>query len=286
MTDERDLDGVPRVAAFKTVAALKVHLATLPISMDCDDEVLPPGESPLGKPVTIYGRCVGNRFATHPMEGWDGERDGRPSDLTRRRWRNFGLSGGKLIWGGEAVAVRHDGRANPNQLMIAEATLKDLEALRQLMIRTHVEAFGTSADLYVGLQLTHSGRFAKPNSHFKWEPTTLYRHPILDRRFGVGPDHPMLTDAQIADLVADFVRAAVRAQHLGFDFIDFWAVDWNYRQDTFHNEWQTYRTRKSPVLRVVSDPHPYQQPGNYRILVKVIDIFGNDTTQLLEAKVN
>ncbi len=211
----------PRIGSFKTPQELRDYLGTLGLDLTLDDAILPAPDSPLAQPFVYRGRTIGNRFCILPMEGWDGERDGRPSDLTRRRWKNFGLSGGKLIWGGEAVAVRHDGRANPNQLMIAEATLKDLESLRLEMMRAHVEAFGTSADLYVGLQLTHSGRFAKPNSHFKWEPTTLYRHPILDRRFGVGPDHPMLTDAQIADLVADFVRAAVRAQHLGFDFIDF-----------------------------------------------------------------
>ena len=64
------------------------------------------------------GVRVGNRFAILPMEGWDGSTDGRPSDLTRRRWRHFGISGAKLIWGGEAVAVRQDGRANPNQLLL------------------------------------------------------------------------------------------------------------------------------------------------------------------------
>ena len=65
------------------------------------------------------------------MEGWDGTPDGHPTDLTMRRWERFGLSGAKLIWGGEAVAVRHDGRANPNQLMISEDTLGDLIALRE-----------------------------------------------------------------------------------------------------------------------------------------------------------
>ena len=49
---------------------------------------------------------TGNRWCIHPMEGWDANRDGSPSELTLRRWRNFGLSGAKLIWGGEAVAVR------------------------------------------------------------------------------------------------------------------------------------------------------------------------------------
>jgi len=84
------------------------------------------------------------------------------------------------------------------------------------------------------------------------------------------------------DLVPDEVRSKIKKWS---DYIDFWAVDWNYQGDTFHNEWQTYRTRKNPTLRLVSDPHPYDKAGSYRILVKVIDIFGNDTTQLLEADV-
>ena len=73
----------------------------------------------------MFGREADNRFAIHPMEGWDGNRDGSPSDLTRRRWRRFGLSGAKLIWGGEAVAVLPEGRANPNQLFIDANRLGD-----------------------------------------------------------------------------------------------------------------------------------------------------------------
>ncbi len=73
---------------------------------------------------------VGNRFCILPMEGWDGTTDGEPSDLTRRRWQRFGASGAKLIWGGEAVAVRHDGRANPNQLLMSERNEPALASLR------------------------------------------------------------------------------------------------------------------------------------------------------------
>ena len=80
---------------------------------------------------TCDGVRVGNRFCILPMEGWDGTRDGEPSELTRRRWRNFGISGAKLIWGGEAVAVRHDGRANPNQLLMTPATQPAIAALRE-----------------------------------------------------------------------------------------------------------------------------------------------------------
>jgi 2,4-dienoyl-CoA reductase-like NADH-dependent reductase (Old Yellow Enzyme family) len=154
------------------------------------------------------------------MEGWDGTPDGHPSELTVRRWQRFGLSGAKLIWGGEAVAVRHDGRANPNQLVIAAHTMEALDDLRQTLVRAHVEHHGRSDDLLVGLQLTHSGRFCRPNSKTKLEPWILYHHPILDRKFGIAADYPVMTDAQIEALIADYVKAAMRAQALGFDFID------------------------------------------------------------------
>jgi hypothetical protein len=68
------------------------------------------------------------------------------------------------------------------------------------------------------------------------------------------------------------------------DYVDFWAVDWDYQGDTFHNQWQSYRTRKHPALRLDSDPHTYDKPGKYQVMVKVIDIFGNDTTKLLSMR--
>src|SRR5207344_515361 len=129
-----------------------------------------------------------------PMEGWDGTPGGEPSDLTCRRWRNFGRSGAKLIWGGEAVAVREDGRANPNQLLIGEGTLSSLERLRTELVAEHKDRFGGQADrdLYVGLQLTHSGRFARPHAKDRPEPLAAYAHPVLDRRFPGGT--PTLSD--------------------------------------------------------------------------------------------
>src|SRR5207248_7398076 len=104
-------------------------------------------ESPLARPYVWRGGTVGNRFAILPMEGWDGTEDGKPSDLTRRRWEHFGKSGAKMIWGGEAVAVRHDGRANPNQLLINDANLAALEDLRTLLVATHRDHFGSTDDL-------------------------------------------------------------------------------------------------------------------------------------------
>ena len=82
----------------------------------------------------------------------------------RRRWQHFGVSGAKLIWGGEAVAVRHDGRANHRQLMINETTAGQFADLRELLVAAHHENYGNADDLMIGLQLTHSGRFCRPNT--------------------------------------------------------------------------------------------------------------------------
>jgi adenine-specific DNA-methyltransferase len=63
-------------------------------------------------------------------------------------------------------------------------------------------------------------------------------------------------------------------------WIDYWAVDWNYKDDTFHNEWQSYRTKQNPKLEL-NVAHLYEKAGNYTVLVKVIDILGNDTTKVI-----
>jgi 2,4-dienoyl-CoA reductase-like NADH-dependent reductase (Old Yellow Enzyme family) len=154
------------------------------------------------------------------MEGWDGTADGEPGELTRRRWQHFGESGAKLIWGGEAVAVRHDGRANPNQLLLTDRTQAAIASLREDLVAAHREHHGANADrdLYVGLQLTHSGRFARPNVWNRPEPLAAGNHPVLDARFPSGVR--VMTDAEIDRLVDEFVAAARRAWEIGFHFVD------------------------------------------------------------------
>src|SRR5258708_4822361 len=77
--------------------------------------------SSLFAPRKIGPRTVGNSWCIHPMEGCDGEQDGRPGELTFRRYRRFGDSGAKLIWG-EACAVVEEARATPRQIMLNEST--------------------------------------------------------------------------------------------------------------------------------------------------------------------
>jgi NADPH2 dehydrogenase len=212
--------GWTRVASLRTPAAFRDHLAAAGIDLPFDDALAPAGESPLARPIEAGGLRSGNRFCILPMEGWDGTAEGRPSELTRRRWTNFGRSGAKLIWGGEAAAVRHDGRANPAQLAITEKTWQDIARLREDLVAAHVARFGagSDADLVVGLQLTHSGRFARPDAWDRPAPFVAARHPILDRRFAGGVR--VFTDDELDRLVDDFVAAAGLAHRAGFHFVD------------------------------------------------------------------
>ena len=85
-----------------------------------------------------------------------------------------------------------------------------------------------------------------------------------------------------SELIPDDVRGKVKKWS---DYIDYWAIDWDFRNDTFMQGWVAYRTRKERRLSLVSDPHTYDEPGKYRVLVKVIDVFGNDTSQAYDVEV-
>ncbi|TET68136.1 MAG: NADH:flavin oxidoreductase, partial [Dehalococcoidia bacterium] len=133
-----------KIATLKTATDLSAYLDSIGVSLPFDETVASGPDSPLAQPYVLDEKVIGNRFAILPMEGWDGTTDGRPTELTKRRWQRFGLSGAKLIWGGEAAAVRPDGRANPNQLMILEDTVGELAELRELLVQTHEKYFDNS----------------------------------------------------------------------------------------------------------------------------------------------
>lgn len=213
-------DAIVRIGHLKTVDEFRAHVQSLGLDLPCDADILTAPGSPLAQPFDLDGIPIGNRWAIHPMEGWDGEPDGNPSERTLRRWRNFGLSGAKLIWGGEAVAVCPEGRANPNQLYAADHTKTGLGKLLEALLHAHRERIGATDDLLVGLQLTHSGRFCRPNDKARMEPRILYRHPILDRKFNLNPDLPVLTDDEIRGIIDDYVSAARMAADLGYRFVD------------------------------------------------------------------
>jgi NADPH2 dehydrogenase len=206
----------PEVASFKTADELNNRLAGLGLDMRAERRLLVGADSPLHTPVRFGPVTLANRWCIQPIRGCDASADGRPTERTRQRWRRWGQSGAKLIWGCEAVAVRGDGRSDPNQLLMSERAIGALKSLRETLVDEHNKAFGRNG-LLIGLQLSHAGRFARPKG--RPEPRPVYRHPILDR-IQATPDAPVVDDNWIEELIQAFVTAAHMAFDAGFDIVD------------------------------------------------------------------
>lgn len=209
-----------RLGTLKELSRFEDHIHSLGLNIPCDKELVRGATSPFLQPLERSGIKLGNRIAVHPMEGWDATADGGVTEPMLRRWQRLGRSGAKLVWGGEAAAVSHEGRANPHQLLVAPHTLQGIAKLRDTLVASHREITGSDQDLLVGLQLTHSGRYCRPNTQGKMEPRILYRHPVLDQRLNLSAAYPVLTDTEIEGIVENFHKAARHAQRLGFDFVD------------------------------------------------------------------
>ncbi|MBI5085403.1 MAG: NADH:flavin oxidoreductase [Acidobacteria bacterium] len=167
----------------------------------------------LGRKVRVGARTAGNSMAIHPMEGCDGGLDGRPEELTWRRYERFARGGAKLIWF-EATAIREDGRANPRQIWINEKTVDEFARLHDMMLRAHAEEWGTTDDLLMPMQLTVSGRYAVPSK------TIVYHHPLIDRKSGTPADFPVISDDDLERLEDDYVAGTGLALRAGFTAVD------------------------------------------------------------------
>jgi 2,4-dienoyl-CoA reductase-like NADH-dependent reductase (Old Yellow Enzyme family) len=207
---------VARYFKFHSVAELDAEGRRLGLDLRLTDDF-----SPLFRPVSVGPFRVGNSLCIQPMEGCDGTPDGRPDELTFRRYRRFGAGGAKLIWG-EAAAVLEEGRANPRQLFVAEHTAADLERMLRECRQAHREAEGSDDDLVVGLQLTHSGRYSYRRPLLACHDPVLDPRIVADRVTGrmVDADDPLLTDDYLLRLVDHYVAAAKLAQRVGFQFVD------------------------------------------------------------------
>ncbi|HYH69225.1 MAG TPA: NADH:flavin oxidoreductase [Urbifossiella sp.] len=197
-----------RFFKYKSVADLEAENARLGIDLRFTDDL-----APLFAPLAVGPRKAGNRWCIHPMEGCDGEPDGRPGELTFRRYVRFGDGGAKVIWG-EACAVTDDGRMNPRQIWLAEHTRDDFARMVANCRVAHRAGNGDDSDLLFGLQLTHSGRYSYRR------PLIATHDPLLVGRYKVTADTPLLTDDDLKRLVDDYVAAAKLAVAVGFDFLD------------------------------------------------------------------
>jgi 2,4-dienoyl-CoA reductase-like NADH-dependent reductase (Old Yellow Enzyme family) len=205
-----------RYFKFHSLDDLRAECSRLSLDLRFSDDL-----SPLFRPVSVGPLRAGNSLCIQPMEGCDGTLDGRPDELTFRRYRRFGAGGAKLIWG-EATAVLEEARANPRQLLLNEHTAPDFERLLSECRQAHREVFGTDDDLIVGLQLTHSGRYSYHRPLIAFHDPLLDPRTIVDKATGktVDRDYPLVSDDYLARLIEHYVAAARLALRIGFQFVD------------------------------------------------------------------
>jgi 2,4-dienoyl-CoA reductase-like NADH-dependent reductase (Old Yellow Enzyme family) len=205
-----------RYFKFHSLDDLRAESSRLALGLRFSEDL-----GPLFRPVTIGPLRAGNSLCIQPMEGCDGTLDGRPDELTLRRYRRFGAGGAKLIWA-EATAVSEEARANPRQLLLNEDTAADLERLLRACRQSHREVFGTDNDLIVGLQLTHSGRYSCRRPLIAFHDPLLDSRTLIDKSTGktVDGDYPLLDDDYLAGLSDHYVAAAQLASRIGFQFVD------------------------------------------------------------------
>jgi len=182
----------------------------------------------LAEPVQAGELVIPNSLAVHPMEGCDGDSQGRPGKLTIRRYKRFAAGGAGLIWA-EATAVVPEGRANPRQLWLHEKIKESFAAMVKMIRQVAAESMGPGHKPVIVLQLTHSGRYSKPEG--AGHPMIAQRDPYRDalapqqkpdtnRKSRIPDDWPLVTDEYLDKLQDAYVTAARIAFEVGFDAVD------------------------------------------------------------------
>ncbi len=197
---------------FKTPEALQAKIAELGLDLPLEADL-----SPLARHVRIGHAETPNALAVHPMEGCDGTAEGRPDELTVRRYLRFARGGAGLLWF-EATAIAQEGRANPRQLLLTPDTAASFAALREQALAAGQEVNGAAYRPFTVLQLTHSGRYSRPVD--KPAPLIAHHDGLLDRVFGLPEDYPLVSDEQLDGLPERYVQAARLAYACGYDGVD------------------------------------------------------------------
>ncbi|MBE6542573.1 MAG: flavin oxidoreductase/NADH oxidase, partial [Ruminococcaceae bacterium] len=169
--------------------------------------------SPLALPCVIGRKTVSNRICYQPMEGCDGTADGAPGELTERRYLRFARGGAGLIWF-EATAIVNEGRANPRQLYITDDNVDKFARLVEQIKSTCLKENGYEP--VVVCQLTHSGRWSKPNGYP--EPMITYNKPVMEKT--PIPAECIVEDGYLDSLVEKYVKSAELCARAGFDGAD------------------------------------------------------------------
>lgn len=197
-----------------------------PFTFQTNSELLKKGEelgieipfmdsaAPLFENTALGSKNLPNRLAVQPMEGFDANNDGSPGELTFRRYQRYAEGGCSLIWF-EATSVVSEGRSNPHQLMLHPDNMDSFKQLIDQTRRSAQRAFGSSNEVFLVLQLTHSGRYSRPEG--KPLPQVASINPYLDKK---SEDVRILTDDELDHLQDTYVGAARLAKDAGFDGVD------------------------------------------------------------------
>ena len=208
---------------LSTIEDLKQLAAQLNVTVDAIEDV-----SILAEPVNIGRLVIPNSLAVHPMEAADGDAQGHPGELVFRRYERFAAGGAGLLWA-EATAVVPEGRAYPRQLWLNSESKESFAALVKRMREVAAESIGPAHKPVIVLQLTHSGRYSKPQG--TPHPLICQRDPYRDAlsiqpepdpntKSKIPDDWPVVTDEYLDKLVDAYVEAARIAFEVGFDAVD------------------------------------------------------------------
>jgi len=202
---------------------LKQLASRLRVRLDAIEDV-----SILKEKVQAGRLIIPNSLAIHPMEGCDGDSSGRPGELTVRRYQRFAAGGAGLIWA-EATAVVGEARANPRQLWLNEKSKDSFREMVAMMRQVAAESMGPGHKPVIVAQLTHSGRYSRPESvgHPIIAQRDPYRDPMVPQqepnpkaKSKIPDDWPIVTDEYLDKLQNSYVEAARIAFEAGFDAVD------------------------------------------------------------------
>lgn len=194
---------------FRSSAGLLEKASGLGIELPFQQDL-----SPLFEDITLGSKKIANRLSVQPLEGYDANPDGSPSDLTFRRYKRFAGGGSALIWF-EATSVVSEGRSNPRQLWIHTKNVGDFASLVAQTREQAIQSFGPGCAIFCVLQLTHSGRYSRPDGMPR--PHIAVYNPILDEN---KDNLHVFSDDELDFLQERFVDAACLACQAGFDAVD------------------------------------------------------------------
>ncbi len=202
-------------SAFKTNADFSAAMAADGLDFPISDDV-----SILMEPLTLAnGHVIPNRMVIQPLEGFDGTKEGNPSDLIFRRYKRYAEGGAGLIWY-ESITVADDGRCNPLQMIIKKETVPEIKRLVEESDAAAVAKYGRRP--YNVLQLTHSGR-RSTNAEWKSTPLAVVPNPYIDHHNsidGQSGEITFATDEKIEEIIEGFIHGAELAVECGFDSVD------------------------------------------------------------------